>query len=278
LPGWTCRIRPFHDRPDVEVPWIFYRTAPSAPDGPPTVFTDRFWDDRERFIPPGVGVVPGSLKPYWGPLPPTTVRPLVGSPVEWVEGLSYERWIANGYVDPIGCWPVVQPNTIARIRQAQSIGPPIGPKDFVYQVQAVQSGPTSMGAIEQAQNVPATWEVGAASTCCEGALPLSLTATIAGSDSGDGVYPLTFDPTTLAPSWKWDGAMGTCSTHLQAIVMFCPSPGSTMFMAVRRATPSQTPILCTLVSFSCDPVDGLWNLPAGSCPSDSGAGTITVAE
>jgi hypothetical protein len=276
LTAFTCLIRPFRDRLDITFPWVFYEVPASNPDGPLTFLTDRFWDFKDHWVPPGVGVVPGTLRKYFGPLPPPTVKPLVGTAAEWANGLLYSKWIAGGYSNPNGCIDVLGQQTVAKVRQAQSVRRQAYPHHLTRQAQMVRSGPTSIGLIRQAQAVAATWEVGVASTCCGGALPLSLLATITGSDSGDGVYPLTFDPTTLAPSWKWDGAMGTCPTHTQAIVMFCPSPGSTMFLAVRRATPTQTPILCTLVSFSCDPVDGLWNLPAGSCPSDSGAGTIAV--
>lgn len=98
-PAFTCMIMPFSDRLDVQIPWLFYAVSNNVPSGPATVFTDRFFDDRENWIPPGVGVVPHSLRPYFGPIPPlnTPLTPVVGSPDEWLHGLNYDAWVAGAY-------------------------------------------------------------------------------------------------------------------------------------------------------------------------------------
>lgn len=87
---------PFYDRLDITIPWIFYNVPHSNPGGPDTVFTDRFWDDKENWFPPGVGVVPFSLKPYFGPIPPATVGPVIGTVDQWQNGFSYSDYIASG--------------------------------------------------------------------------------------------------------------------------------------------------------------------------------------
>lgn len=95
-PYWRGKIRPFFDS-DVQIPVIFYPAAKGAKGGLVTVFTDRFWDDRENWAPDGVGTVPKSLKVA----PGITVTPGPGNPIgkpEWfTQGLSYSTWVAGGY-------------------------------------------------------------------------------------------------------------------------------------------------------------------------------------
>jgi hypothetical protein len=106
-PAFQCLIMPFADRLDIKIPWLFYQVPNTNPGGINTVFTDRFWDDREHWIPPSIGVVPGSLAPYFGPLPPSDMpmSPVVGTPDQWLHGLSYAAWQANEYAGA-PCWPI----------------------------------------------------------------------------------------------------------------------------------------------------------------------------
>jgi hypothetical protein len=108
-------LRPFKDDLSKTVPYLFYRVPSTNPDGPVTVFTDRFWDDIEHWLPPGVGVVPKSAKVYLGPIPPPTVGPLSGTLDEWQNGLLYSEYIANHYHNPNGCATVVRQRSGARL-------------------------------------------------------------------------------------------------------------------------------------------------------------------
>jgi hypothetical protein len=98
-------IRPFADQPDLLFEYLFYRVYPNNPGGIATVFTDRFWDHREHWFPQGVGVLPWTLKPYFGPLPPPTLGTVYGTPEEWIHGLDYETYQSGGYND-VPCWPL----------------------------------------------------------------------------------------------------------------------------------------------------------------------------
>lgn len=130
----------------------------SAPVGPPTVFTDRFWDDRERWEPPGVGVVPGSLRPYFGPLPSSILQPLRGTDEQWAQGVSYAVYAAGGYHSLNGCATLIQPDKIVRIRQVQNatLRPFYGPVlALVSQVQSISFRPVINPLIDQGQGVSA---------------------------------------------------------------------------------------------------------------------------
>ena len=104
-PAFVCEIMPFAERLDVRVTWLFYAVPAGRQGNIDTVFTDRFWDDRDRWFPPGVGVVPNSLRPYFGPLPPPDLGPLFGTPDEWLNGLDFTVWQNNGYAET-PCWEV----------------------------------------------------------------------------------------------------------------------------------------------------------------------------
>jgi hypothetical protein len=114
-------LRPFKDDLSKTVLWLFYKVPQTNPDGPATVFTDRFWDDREHWIPPGVGVVPFSMKPYFGNIPPPNVGVLSGTPDEWINGLLYSKYVAGGYTNPNGCVVVRPVVKITRLKQAERI-------------------------------------------------------------------------------------------------------------------------------------------------------------
>ena len=104
--AFTALIRPFYDNLKVTFPVLFYRVPKTNGVIPPTPFVDRFWDDRERWVSPGVGMVYDSFRPYFGEIPDTPPGPVVGTPDQWENGLSYYKWIAGEYSDPVGCWPV----------------------------------------------------------------------------------------------------------------------------------------------------------------------------
>lgn len=130
--------------------------------GPPTVFTDRFWDQREGWWTGGVGVVPGTAQPYFGPIPAPTVGPLFGSDDQWINGLSYSAYQAGSYPSP----PCVQLAAVvrtARIRQRQSlvIGQPVRIWGAVAQ-QAQTVGTALIGwRLTQAQTITGTVTRGA---------------------------------------------------------------------------------------------------------------------
>lgn len=39
----------------------------------------------------------------------------------WRDGLSYEKWIAGGYHDPVGCWPAPLPLKPIKVNQRQNV-------------------------------------------------------------------------------------------------------------------------------------------------------------
>jgi hypothetical protein len=153
LTGWTCLIRPFYDRLDVEIPFLFYAVPDSAPAGPDTVFTDRFWDDREHYFPPGVGVVPGSTRPYFGPLPPQRAGAIEGTPDQWVNGFSYAAWQQGAYNG--SCWPVYDNVKPFKIKQAQQFTVIQRKEARLDQVQAISLYPYIPARMDQAQAVAA---------------------------------------------------------------------------------------------------------------------------
>jgi hypothetical protein len=121
LDGWTATIHPFADNPTFGLPVVFYGVPASNPDGPASPFVDRFWDQRENWLPPGVGMDPTSFKPYFGPRPDATVRPLVGTADQWANGLSYAVWQAGGYSNPNGCVAVASQFAFAKMQEVESI-------------------------------------------------------------------------------------------------------------------------------------------------------------
>lgn len=77
---------------------------------PTTIFGPNWWDyDSDERRPVRVGNDTRVFKFFKGDLPPGAQGPLIGTEDEWLHGLSFEKWVAGGYVNPNGCWPVVQP-------------------------------------------------------------------------------------------------------------------------------------------------------------------------
>jgi hypothetical protein len=154
--AFQCLIRPFADNLSITVPWIFYQVPDANPGGIVTPITDRFWDEREHWWTDGFGVVPGTTKPYFGPIPDGTLGPLIGSPDEWLNGLSYQKWINGEYNNPNGC--ITIPDTVQLIRTKQSQEVIIAQKrDFqalLYQAQAIQVRPVIAPlGLSQAQGI-----------------------------------------------------------------------------------------------------------------------------
>jgi hypothetical protein len=104
--GWLAKIQPFPARPDVHIEVMFYRVGWKNPPCPPSVFVDRFWDEREGFRTTTIGLVPGSMRPYFGAIPDDGFGPIVGIPDQYANGLDYDTWHAGGYTDPVPCAPV----------------------------------------------------------------------------------------------------------------------------------------------------------------------------
>ena len=91
-----------------------------------TVFTDRFWDYKDNWISPGVGTVPGSLIPYFGPVPAGDVGPIYGTPDQWINGLDYEVWQSGGY-EGTPCFPFTCTNYKGKTRTGTSVSFSGGP-------------------------------------------------------------------------------------------------------------------------------------------------------
>jgi microcystin-dependent protein len=108
-PAFKGLVSPFFDRPDIQLPFIWYAVPATNPTGPATVFGDRFWETRENFYPLSPSTVPGSLSVYRGPVPDGTLSDLVGSADDWVNGLSYATYLAGGYPGIPLCVPLATP-------------------------------------------------------------------------------------------------------------------------------------------------------------------------
>lgn len=101
--------------------WLFYAVPETNPCVPETVFCDRFWDEREGWYNAGVGIVTGTTKPYFGPIPNRPVGQLIGTPDMWLNGLSYQTWLNGGYPSPVPCWPTAIPLDLAKLRRKRSL-------------------------------------------------------------------------------------------------------------------------------------------------------------
>jgi hypothetical protein len=100
---------------------LFYATDSVQPLPFPTVFTDRFWDERENWHRTGPGTVLHSLKTLdFDPGHPGVTAP-VGDPDWFVNGLDFDRYQAGGYT-PATCFPFAFPgrNRLAVLISAKS--------------------------------------------------------------------------------------------------------------------------------------------------------------
>lgn len=210
LRAWTALIRPFWDRLDITIPFIFYAVPDTNPDGPPTVFTDRFWDDRDHFYPDGVGVVPGSQKPYFGPVPPVTVGPLVGDLNSWIAGVSYADW-TGGLIGSSPCWPLgPQPGPL-RLRQKQRVRTVYPPQVRGLQKQAITLG--SGASLRQKQTGTGLGVF----TCANavGGSPQFFRFTIVGATGGCAVLNGTWVVSNVGGSCTWSSPAGLVVWTLQ---------------------------------------------------------------
>ena len=121
LSKWRGLIAPSFDRPDITIPVVWYPAANPLTPGPVSIFVDRFYDHIDHWVPNGPGTVPGSLVPYFGPAPPSVLGPLIGSPGDWLNGLSHAQYLADGGSPLTPCWPLGQGETVAMTRQAQRL-------------------------------------------------------------------------------------------------------------------------------------------------------------
>lgn len=92
------KIFPFADRPDIFkeiVWWPVSEDTPVLPYANP--FTLRAWDEREQLEEPTVGTRYGPYEKYFGPLPAVRFGGLCGSADLWLNGLSYDQYLAGEY-------------------------------------------------------------------------------------------------------------------------------------------------------------------------------------
>lgn len=89
-------IYPFHDRPDIGIPVVFYEIPRGRPGLPPTVFRPHWWEIRDLYERRGVGTPEHSEWRIWrGPYPQGEVQPLLGTPDQWKNGVSYADYLAG---------------------------------------------------------------------------------------------------------------------------------------------------------------------------------------
>jgi hypothetical protein len=96
LSGWTSQIQPFFDRPDIKRTIVWYSVPQGTPPGPPSFVFPNWNDDRDNFYPIGVGNVPHTMKPYFGPVPAPGLTAQVGTDDQFFHGLSYADYVAGG--------------------------------------------------------------------------------------------------------------------------------------------------------------------------------------
>ena len=102
-PYWLGQIRPFFNS-DITIPVLFYAVPEENPSCYPTVFCDRFWDDREGWTNVGVGTVSKSLTVLRNPGSLPVAGPIAGDPDWYVNGIDYDLWLAGGYPSTAACW------------------------------------------------------------------------------------------------------------------------------------------------------------------------------
>jgi hypothetical protein len=179
MPYWKGKIRPFRDRPDIERDYIWYAVPINTPwIGWPIVFTDRFWEAKENWKPPGVGTVPGTMKVLPGrPRIPPAGKP-EGTPDQWLNGFLYSDYISGRL--PVGtCIPVGSGQAGPRVRQRQS----------------AFSRPTLTPSVREAQSL---YTVG-----CPSGYPDRLFAEAPGAPGDQGPWQLDWNP--IQQRWEFDG-------------------------------------------------------------------------
>ena len=104
-PYFLGKIRPFFNS-NTEIPVVFYSVSEGNQSCHPTVFTDRFWDDRDGWTNIGVGTVSNSLTVLPGKQPTMPSGTPIGDPEWFVNGLDYEQWLSGGYPNAAHCCPL----------------------------------------------------------------------------------------------------------------------------------------------------------------------------
>lgn len=88
---------------------MFYRVPDTNPGGIPTLFYDTFWDEREGIRNTGVGVVPGTLRPYFGEIPTGEFREWNVPDTRFSVGLDYDKFQRGEYPGEDFCWDFTYP-------------------------------------------------------------------------------------------------------------------------------------------------------------------------
>lgn len=91
-------VYPFHDRPDIGVPVIWYpvdETTAVLPYASPFVL--RAWDKRDQEIEPVVGTRYAPPTSFRGPRPAPFVGHVCGTPEQWLNGVSYADYLARKF-------------------------------------------------------------------------------------------------------------------------------------------------------------------------------------
>lgn len=245
MPAWTCLIRPFFDRLDFTVPWLFYPANPSMVAGPDTVFFDPFWEDRDHYAPPGVGVVPNSVRPYFGVVPPAKLGPVVGTADQWVNGVSFAD-LAGGLLPNYPCWQLGPSIPAVRARQKQRLTAlPLVPTR-PWQRQSIQ-GHVLMTCNVCPAGVPAAYTMVAAGF---GAACVALNGTwllqprpLANCTWDDGAMPPTWTLTTTASTATLTGTVAGLVVAVYTAARWDCLADSGTFLKVSSCLPSDPPTL-----------------------------------
>ena len=103
--GVIVQARLFADQPFLLVPMLLYQ-VPLANGWLPyaTPFRLRWMENEKLWFPDRVGWASWEQRIYKGPIPDGNLGTIVGNADEWMNGLNYQRWLANGYNNPNGCF------------------------------------------------------------------------------------------------------------------------------------------------------------------------------
>jgi len=119
---------------------IFYAVPETNPLGPPTVFTDRWWDYKEGFLRSGVGT-DNKWRVYTGPLPNIPVKAYEGQDSWWTNGLSYAAFLAGDYHNTGPCI-TIPPTEVAPT--LQGVGGMSATVEFSFEIAPTLQGVGTM--------------------------------------------------------------------------------------------------------------------------------------
>lgn len=183
--------------------------------GPATPFTLRYHDDREHWIPPGVGVVEGSCRGYFGPVPPDVLGELYGSEFEWSNGLLYSEYLAGKVLPPGVCAPVQLSTKPQRVNQGQRVTRPIPsrPAAIAEGQLCIAAEPIRFALARQGQTVTSRFEVDMPPTGTilpfVGLTPPPGYLACDGSEVDIATYPALWDAIAIVTTGTIDFASGT---------------------------------------------------------------------